>query len=213
MASDPFLPVTVSRKNGVERFRCGPEPLSFDLLSFWQWSASDLVSNALRGRLAEFLVAQALGVANGVRAEWDAYDLRSQDGATIEVKSAAYLQTWVQRVPSSISFDIAPTRFWDAVTSIMATEVRRHADLYVFALLAHQDKATLDPMDVSQWVFFVLPTAVLDARMPAQKRLGLAGLRGLCPFECAFDQLRATIEAVAQRARSEATQRTSSTGP
>jgi hypothetical protein len=212
MESDRFPQVSVSRKAGGEHFRCGPEPLQFDLLSFWQWSASDLASNALRGRVAEFLVAQALGVADGVRAEWDAYDLRSRGGAIIEVKSAAYLQTWAQKAPSVIRFDIAPTRFWDAATNVMTTEVRRQADLYVFALLAHQDKATLDPMDVSQWVFFVLPTAVLNARLPSQKQLGLAGLRSLRPFECAFGQLRDAVEAVAQAEPNDRLQRTRSAG-
>ena len=67
----------------------------------------------------------------------------------------------------------------------------------MFALLAHQDKVTLDPMNVEQWVFFVLPTAVLDARLPSQKQLGLAGLRSLCPIECLFPQLRDAIEIAA----------------
>jgi hypothetical protein len=198
MASELFPQLAVSRKTGRESFHDGARPLPFDLLSFWQWSASDLASNALRGRLAEFLVAQALGVADGVRAEWDAYDLRSRSGATIEVKSAAYLQTWAQKTISAISFDIAPTRFWDAATNVLAPEARRQADLYVFALLAHQDKATFDPMDVAQWTFFVVPTTVLNTQLPAQKQLGLAGLRNLNPVECGFGQLRAAVEDVAR---------------
>jgi hypothetical protein len=202
----------VGRKTGAERFRCGPELLPFDLLSFWQWSASDLASNALRGRVAEFLVAQALSVADGLRADWDAYDLRSRGGATIEVKSAAYLQTWAQKAPSVISFDIALTRFWDPVTNVMAAEVRRQADIYVFALLAHRDKATLDPMDVSQWVFFVLPTAVLNARVPSQKQIGLLGLRSLGPIECSFGQLREAVEAAAQAGPIASEQQTPSAG-
>jgi hypothetical protein len=197
MESDAYPRMTASRRTGGERFRCGPEPLPFDLLSFWQWSASDLASNVLRGRLAEYLVAQALGVADRVRAEWDAYDLRSLGGTKIEVKSAAYLQSWAQKAPSAISFDIAPTRFWDAASNMMAAEPCRQADLYVFALLAHEDKATLDPLDVGQWRFFVLPTAVLNARCPSQKRLGLAGLLSLCPIECPFGQLREAIESAA----------------
>jgi hypothetical protein len=191
----PQLPA--SRKTGLEHFRCGRESLAFDLLGFWQWSASDLASNALRGRLAEFLVAQALGVAGGVRAEWDAYDLCSQYGITVEVKSAAYLQTWRQTAPSKISFDIAPTRGWDSTTNSTDVNARRHAVVYVFALLAHRDKETLDPMNVEQWVFFVLPTTVLDARLPSQKQLGLAGLLSLRPIECRFVQLRDAVEAAA----------------
>jgi hypothetical protein len=171
MAEVLLPPLIVNRKKGSEPFRVGQTVLGFDLLSFWQWSASDLVSNALRGRLAEFLVAQALGIADGMRAEWDAYDLRTHKGLTIEIKSAAYLQTWAQKALSAISFDIAPTRYWDAATNELATEPRRQAVLYVFALLAHRDKPTLDAMDLLQWEFYLLPKAILDIQMPKMKQL------------------------------------------
>jgi hypothetical protein len=66
--------------------------LDFDLLSFWQWSASDLLSNATRGTVAEYLVARALDAdPEGIRDEWAAYDLKTKDGVKVEVKSAAYL--------------------------------------------------------------------------------------------------------------------------
>jgi hypothetical protein len=199
MADESFPQLKPSRKTGTEPFHDGSQPLSFTVLSSWQWLASDLAGNALRGRVAEFLVAQALGIANdGWRPEWDAYDLRSPSGATIEVKSAAYLQTWSQKTLSAISFKIAPTRSWDAATNFMAAEARRQADLYVFALLAHQDKANFDPTDVGQWSFFVLPTAILNERLPTQNRLGLSGLRALGPLECQFRQLRETIETAAR---------------
>ncbi len=170
-------------------------------MSFWQWSASDLVSNALRGRLAEFLVAQALGIADGVRAEWDAYDLRTPNGLTIEVKSGAYIQSWGQKALSAISFDIAPTRCWEAVTNVLSNESRRQADLYVFALLAHREKATIDPMNVSQWEFFVLPAAVLNERLPEQKQIGLAALLKLDPVHCVFGELRDIIEQMSKLGR------------
>src|SRR5437899_2124650 len=82
-------PLLVTRKSGNERFRNHSMDLDFNLLDFWQWSASDLASNALRGRLAEYLVAKALGITDGVRSEWDPYDLRSPSGVRLEVKSAA----------------------------------------------------------------------------------------------------------------------------
>jgi hypothetical protein len=69
MAGGSYSQLVVARKTGGEQFRDGSRPLPFDLLTFWQWSASDLASNALRGRVAEFLVAQALGAADDVRAE------------------------------------------------------------------------------------------------------------------------------------------------
>ena len=82
------------RKTGEEKFRVGGTEFGTSLLDFWRWSASDLVSNATRGVLAEYIVATALGLADGVRREWDAFDLLTKDGVRVEVKSAAYLQSW-----------------------------------------------------------------------------------------------------------------------
>jgi hypothetical protein len=65
------------------------------LLDFWQWAYSDLLSNTNRGRLAEFIVARALSLGlTDVRIEWDAVDLVTPTGVKVEVKSAAYLQSW-----------------------------------------------------------------------------------------------------------------------
>lgn len=54
-------PLVVLRRSGGERLCANGETLPFSLLDFWQWSVSDLVSNATRGRFAEFIVATALG--------------------------------------------------------------------------------------------------------------------------------------------------------
>ncbi len=190
--------LVVKRKTGSEPFRDADHTLGFDLLSFWQWFASDLASNALRGCLAEFLVAQALGIAGGVRRQWEAYDLCTNGGLTIEVKSAAFLQTWGQNEPSRISFDIAPKRYWDPTTNELTDEKRRQADVYVFALLAHRDKPTLDPMDLSQWEFYVLPRSILDAELPGQKGLSLVALQKLKPVRCSFGELAQAVEGVAK---------------
>jgi hypothetical protein len=193
--AETILPaIFVVRKNGTERFHCRSESLGINLLSFWQSSSSDLASNALRGRLAEYLVACALGVAQGVRAEWDAFDLTTRDGLRLEVKSAAYLQTWSQKSLSNITFDIAPTRYWDAMSNHMSAVSRRQSDLYVFALLSHRDKPTLDPLDVSQWEFLVLRTADLEKRLAKQKSISLARLCSLDPVRCNYQKLRHEID-------------------
>ena len=54
------------------------------------------MSNATPGVLPEYLVAQTLGVAGGVRAEWAAHDLAVAEGSEeiqVEVKSAAYVHS------------------------------------------------------------------------------------------------------------------------
>lgn len=92
-------------KSGNEAFHLNGGNLDINLLSFWRWSTSDIVSNATRGVLAEFIVVKAMGnISSSVRNEWDAYDLETDDGIKIEVKSAAYIQSWHQDKLSTISF-------------------------------------------------------------------------------------------------------------
>ena len=78
---------------GSESFHTNGRQLNFNLLSFWQWSASDLVSNATRGIVAEYIVGRALGLAmKGIGNEWAAFDLETLSGVKIEVKSRSYIQ-------------------------------------------------------------------------------------------------------------------------
>ena len=49
----------------------------------------------------------------------------------------------------------------------------------MFALLAHTDQQTLDPLDLSQWEFYVLPTTLLDNRKRSQHSITLPSLRKL----------------------------------
>ena len=161
--------------------------------------ASDLLSNATRGRLAEYLVAADLGVAAGVRREWLAHDLTTKDGTKIEVKSAAYVQGWTQRRPSTISFDIRPTLGWDPDTALFGDAQRRQADIYVFCLLEEQDVERVDPMNVTQWRFFVLATSVLDQRCLTQKSIGLKKLQSLEPEEAQFGCIAQAVSRLASR--------------
>jgi len=183
----------VRPRHGSDPFHHGGQPLDFDLHSFWQWYCSDLCSNLLRGVIAEFLVARAVGAVGGVRNEWDAYDVLTPEGIKVEVKSGAYLQTWAQKKLSAISFEIKQKLSWDAATNVSATKAARFADVYVFAVLAHKDKATLDPLDVSQWEFLVLPTSVIDERCKEQKRIALSSLTKLGPVKVGFGKLRDAI--------------------
>jgi hypothetical protein len=171
--------LTVRLKNGDEAFHDHGAAVGYVLVDFWRWSVSDLVSNATRGRLAEFIVAKALGISTDiVRDEWQAFDLETSAGFKIEVKSAAYVQSWKQRTLSSIKFLTRKTSVWNQETN-ETSEARRQADVYVFALLAHQDKLTIDPLDVRQWQFYVLPTRVLDGRERSQHSITLKTLEKL----------------------------------
>ena len=104
-------------KTGREPFNSNGKELDRTLLDFWRWSSSDILNNALRGVLAEYIVALDLDCEKGIRKEWDAYDLLTPGGVKVEVKSASYLQSWEQEKHSVISFGIRPTYGWDAETN------------------------------------------------------------------------------------------------
>src|SRR5579875_1264357 len=57
-----LLPV---RKSGTGLLHAAGTPVGGSVLDFWQWSASDLMSNATRGRLAEYIVYRAVRGAAG----------------------------------------------------------------------------------------------------------------------------------------------------
>lgn len=200
MSKADLGPLVITRRSGSEPIRANGEAVG-KLGEFWSWACSDLANNTMRGVLAEYLVATALGAAAGTRTEWDTVDIRTPEEWRVEVKSAAYLQSWAQPQLSEISFSIAPASGWDALTGTTSADVLRRSDVYVFCLLHHQDKQTLDPLDLDQWTFYVLPTRLLDERCPAQKTIRLSSLERLDPLKTDFTGLQKTVAACAEGVR------------
>ena len=185
--------ITPQRLTGDE-----PLPTGATLLHFWQWMGSDLMSNTLRGALGEYLVALAVGAAdtmNGVQEEWAPYDVHSPDGVKIEVKTSAYIQTWHQSALNPPRFGIAPRMAWDAATNSWTIAKQRWADVYAFCLHHHQDQTTVNPLDLSQWTFYVLPTATLDQTVGGQQSIGISGLQRIGAQTASYDDLRSAIVA------------------
>ena len=198
--------IPVERKTGQERLRLPDGVPGSQLIDFWAWSRSDLVSNTSRAVLAEFIIGTALGVTGGVREEWAPWDLTWEpdwelkpNEIKIEVKSAAYLQAWDQPSLSKITFGVAKTltrvETRDAKNSVRA----RHADVYVLALLTEKDSSKIDPLDTGQWTFWVIPTYVLDQRTRSQSSISLATLeRQFQERATDFSGLKAKVEQAAR---------------
>lgn len=190
-------PLKANPKDGSERFHTDTIEHDFDLLSFWKWSTSDLVSNTARGVLAEYIVAKALGSTEDLRSEWRAFDILTPEGTKVEVKSAAYVQAWKQGRHSTIQYLVGKKLAWDADAGASEKVARRHADVYVFALLKHTIRQTIDPLNLAQWEFYVLPTSVLDERERSQHSIGLAALKAVAGEPVAFDGLKDAVKRVA----------------
>ena len=109
-----------------------------------------MLDNLYRGLLAEYIAALALGIDTSFeRRDWMAYDLATEDGIKIEVKSSAYLQALEQTGPSRIRFRIPRTLATAPDGSYYGTPAR-HSDVYVFCVFLDRDKAYCDPMEFSE---------------------------------------------------------------
>ena len=163
-------------------------------LDFWKWAFSDFLSNSLRGVLAEYIVAHAINCTGQPRTEWDAYDLRAADGTKIEVKSSAYLQSWNQKQHSILRFDIAQKISWDAKTNVSLQQAARSADVYVFCVFAELDRTKANPLDTSQWFFFVCSANFINEKFKQQKTIRLSSLERHGLNRVLFEQLATEIE-------------------
>ncbi len=167
------------------------------LKEFWSWAYSDILGNAERGAIAEFIVACALNLTDRPRITWDKYDLLLKENGNeiaIEVKSSGYFQTWGQREKSKLIFGIQPTKAWDYVTDEFEEEQKRQADIYVFCVHNVKEKNDkMNTLDLSQWDFYLLPTSVINEKLGNQKTVSLDKLVKIGAESCPYEKLRERI--------------------
>lgn len=184
-------------RTGTEKFCENDKSLNFGLIDFWAWNQSDLIENRNRGILAEFLIRQALGIKTPTRLEWDAYDLITENGTKIEVKSSAYIQAWEQEKYSKISFDIKPTSSLKSDNSYSKSK-KRHSDIYIFCLLHHKDQETINPLNLDQWAFYIVTTKELNDKIPNQKTIGISTIEVLNHQKCKFSEIKNCVKRILQ---------------
>jgi len=181
--------VKTFKKTWKENFSLNNKNLDFQLFDFWSWNTSDLLNNAMRWKLAEYIIARVLWIDWWFRIEWDEYDLVYKD-LKIEIKSWAYIQSWEQDKYSNIVLTIKPTKDFNW------TEFKRQSDIYIFAILSHKDASTINPLKLEQWDFYILSTNVMNEKLWEQKTIGLKWLLALNPIKCGFDTLKREVESV-----------------
>ncbi|MCZ2460417.1 MAG: hypothetical protein LC128_12435 [Chitinophagales bacterium] len=186
--------IKATPKSGTELLTFNEKSTGYSLHNFWQWSASDILSNAMRGIFAEFVVGTAVEMdTKRVRDEWDAYDIKTNSGIKLEIKAAAYIQSWNQKNFSKISFSIKKAKYWDPNNGMSSDEARRYADVYVFCLLKTKNQNIIDPLKLEQWEFYVLPTYKLDNYPRSQTSITLNSLQKLTAA-VNYNELRKKIE-------------------
>jgi hypothetical protein len=151
----------VEKLTGDELFR-NTNQTKFSVREFWRYGFSNLNSNVMRGVLAEFIVENALNEKDiiGVRNPWGDYDVLTEEGVKVEVKCCSYIQDWNQDKFTVIRWAglKATPLYWSSAVAAQVSDAipDYKSDVYVLALVDHQDPATLDLLNLNQWRFYVL---------------------------------------------------------
>jgi hypothetical protein len=186
MADDAWMqPPTRPGLTGAEFF----VGVDASVADFWRFAMSDLRMNNIRGYLAEFLVAGAIGLGDVRRIEWDAYDLLVDDWIRVEVKSSAYLQAWEQQHLSRIEFSGLRGTRYDPRHGDDPGGRQLNAHVYVFGVQTAKDHDAYNPLDISQWEFYVLSKSDLEEGRIGQS-LGLKALDRLSGGSTLWTELR-----------------------
>ena len=159
---------------------------------FWSWAYSDIMSNRNRSIFAEFLIAYCLDVTGKPRIEWDAIDIYYKDKG-IEIKSAAYIQSWEQNKVSNIKFDISKKKGWIAKTNSYYPTPNRYSDCYIFCLHTEKEKDKANVLDINSWRFYVITTENINKNFGDQKYISLSRIKAL-DKPVTFDKLKEKIK-------------------
>ncbi len=186
---------------GDELFQNDGMYMDFNLLDFWGWYASDLLNHPVRGAIAEFIVAKALGIPTDNKAGWRSYDLLYRN-RKIEIKSCARVSDSHGGKTARIVFSIKKQLcLWDEdVTDGYCTKEQlwkykcHHSDFYIFCFLAENDNSKANPMMLEQWEFYILPTATIDRELGDRQTIRIPTILSLGGIKCSWENLRDCLD-------------------
>jgi hypothetical protein len=74
-------------------------------------------------------------------------------------------------------------------------EIKRRADVYVFAYYSERNPAKYSSLDVRGWRFYVLPTPEVERHFATQKEVALSRVQEVTA-ELRYEDLRTAVDAV-----------------
>ena len=167
--------------------------VGFGAVDFWEWHCENCLDGSIRGSLAEFLIAKALGLEQ-TRNSWAAYDI-DYHGYHIEVKSTSLFTSKHRKSVRDyvgnqrLVFSIEPKHVH--ISGSEWTSRKRNCDLYIFCLLSSPDAALLDA-----WTFYVVPTSFLDEHFPDNKTISISSLEKAGFEACPYSALLSRVDEI-----------------
>lgn len=63
----------------------------------------------------------------------------------------------------------------------------------MFCVLAHKEQNSINPLDLDQWDFYILPTAILDQKVGMQKTIALSRIVKLGAVKADYENINSII--------------------
>ena len=98
----------------------------------------------------------------------------------------------LRKSPVRLPIRLGKTLEWIPEKNDFGTERKRQSDVYVFCLLSQQVKADINPLDLEQWEFYVVPTAVLDKELGDAQSISLSRVKQFSEI-LTFNELKKAI--------------------
>ena len=168
--------------DGNEPFKEGNQDLGFNVLDFWRYAYSNLID--IEPEIAEFLVGHALGLERPTnKVYWTPFDIQYGE-MKIEVKATGYTHTWTKKQSKMRRFDIK------------SSKEGRQCDIYVFCLIGEygEEPEAVDPLNLTNWKFFVVPRSVVDESCGQEKSISLDKLLALGYTPISYKKIKQTVD-------------------
>lgn len=184
---------------GKEKFEFDGKELDYDFIDFWKFHYSNIYD--IQGRIAEFIVAKALDIHESQNDQyWTLWDL-TYKGLRIEVKETSYYHSFNKegKVSQQRSFRITKSNgSYDPQISGNSDYCRQN-DVYVFCLNTGYTKDESYPLDLNNWEFYIVPTAVINEKCGDNKTISLGRIKKLGFVAQRYDEIRPMLDSIAEK--------------
>ena len=179
---------------GKEIFTLNGESVDFDFLDFWRFHYSNIYD--LQDKIAEFIVSKALGISAAQNDQyWTLWDVSYRD-KRIEVKETSYYHSFNQegRVSKQRVFGITKANGSYDPDKSGNNEFCRQNDVYVFCLNTGDTRESSNPLNLNNWEFYIVPTAVINEKCGDNKTISLGRIKSMGFSAKRYDEIRAEID-------------------
>lgn len=178
--------------NGNEKFSNKGIDLDFAIIDLWKYKFSNIYN--MQEVIAEFIVEKALNMEKSYNVDsWTLYDILYRE-KRIEIKQTSYYHTWNENMKVSNQRIFGITKANSSYeNSDEKNKYERQNDIYVFCLNIGETKETSNPLDVSNWEFYIVPTKVINKECGNNKTISLGRVRQIAEKK-EYDEVKAYID-------------------